>query len=115
MTTQTRKKTELGYKNFLKILATKINLANVVDYDHFVYSILFDIEEPETYIYEMQGSNAAKYIKAIKEKLDQIYKNKTWELVYKNNIKPSYQLLKSKWIYKIKHNIDKNIPYFKAR
>lgn len=96
-------------------MTTKINLINVVDYDHFVYSTLFDIEEPETYIHVIQGSNAAKCAKTMEEKLDQLYKNKTWELVYKNNVEPSYWPLKNKWVYKIKHNVDRNISYFKAR
>lgn len=37
--TQTRKKTELVYENILKILAIKINLANIANYNQFVYFI----------------------------------------------------------------------------
>ena len=49
MTTQTRDKIELGHKDLLKILATRINMANAANQNQFVCSIQFDIEEPETY------------------------------------------------------------------
>ena len=63
----------------------------------------------------MQGLNAAKWAKAKKEKLDQLCKNKTWELVYKNNIEPGHWPLGGKWVYKIKCNVDGNIACFKAK
>lgn len=33
MTTQTKDETELRYRDFLEILATRINLANIANYD----------------------------------------------------------------------------------
>ena len=70
MITQTRKKTGPGHEDPLKILATRINLANAVDQDQFVSSTQFDVEEPETYTCAMQGPNTAKWAKAIEEELD---------------------------------------------
>lgn len=37
MNTQTREETKLVYENILKILAIKINLANVANYNQFLY------------------------------------------------------------------------------
>ena len=39
MTLQIRKKTKLKYKDHLKILATRIDLANTTDYNQFICSI----------------------------------------------------------------------------
>ena len=60
MTTQTREETEPGHEDHLKILATRINLANAADQHQFVSSTYFDVEKPQTYARAMQGPNAAK-------------------------------------------------------
>ena len=99
----------------LKILATRINLANAVDQDQFARSTQLDIEEPETYARAMQGPNAAEWARAIEEELDQLEKNNTWELVHKSNVQPGYRPLGGKWVYKIKRDVDGNIARFKAR
>lgn len=49
----------------LKILATRINLANAVDQDQFACSTQLDIEETETYARAMQGPNAAEWARAM--------------------------------------------------
>ena len=69
--TQTEEDTKPGYKDPLRILATRINLANAVDQDQFVCSTQFDVEEPETYSRAMQGPNSAEWAKAMDEELDQ--------------------------------------------
>ena len=115
MTTQTREETEPGHEDPLKILATRINLANAADQDQFVSSTQFDVEEPETYARAMQGPNAAEWAKAMEEELDQLRKNETWELVHKNDIEPGHRPLGGKWVYKIKRDVDGNIARFKAR
>ena len=77
MIMQTREKTELKHEDPLKIFATRINLANAADEDQFVSSTQFDVKESKTYARAMQGLNAAKWAKAMEEKLDQLCKNKT--------------------------------------
>ena len=47
----------LNKDDLIILLATKINLANIGDYDQFVYSILFDTEELKTYVPAIQGLN----------------------------------------------------------
>ena len=71
-------------------LAIKIHAANANDLDQFIGSTQFDIEELETYTRAMQGLNATKWAKAIKEKLDQLHKNNTWILLPKSEIEPGY-------------------------
>lgn len=58
--TQTKEVMKPEYEDSLRILATMINLANIVNQDQFIYSNQFDIEEPETYSCTMQGPNSAK-------------------------------------------------------
>lgn len=89
-------------KDLIKILTTKINSANPVDHDQFINSIQFDIEEPKIFSRAMQGSDTAKWAKAIKEKLDQLYKNKTWILVHWDEMELGYRALREKLVYKIK-------------
>lgn len=51
----------------------------------------------------------------MKDKLDQFCKNETWELIYKYEIKPGFQVLGGKWVYKMIRNIDDNITRFNIR
>lgn len=77
MTMQTREETEPRHENHLKILETRINLANAVDQNQFVYPTQFDVEESEIYAHVMQGPNTVKWAKAMEKKLDKFCKNKT--------------------------------------
>ena len=115
MTMQTREKTEPGHEDSPKILVIRINLANAADHNQFICSTQLDVKKPETYTRAMQGSNAAKWAKAMEEKLDQFHKYKTCKLVYKNDVESGHWLLGGKWVYKIKCNVDRNIACFKAR
>lgn len=115
MTTQAGEDTEPGHEDFLKILATRINLANAADQDQFVCSTQFDVEESETYARAMQGPNAAEWAKAMEKELDQLRKNETWELVHRSDVKPGHRPLGGKWVYKVKLDVDGNIARFKAR
>lgn len=97
------------------ILATKINSVNARDYDQFVCATQFDTEEPKTYARAIQGPNATQWAKAMKEELDQLHKNKIWELIPASEMKPGHQALGGKWVYKIKRDVDGNIARFNAR
>lgn len=96
-------------------LASKVHTANAGDLDQFVCSTQFDVKEPETYARAMQGPNAVQWAKAIEEELDQLHKNKTWTLVPKDDIEPGHRPVGSKWVYKLKRDVDGNIAWFKAR
>lgn len=49
---------------------------------------------------------------AVKEKLDALQKNDTWEL---NNLPKGAKPISWKWIYKVKRNVDGSISKHKAR
>lgn len=63
----------------------------------------------------MQGLHAAEWARAIKEELDQLYKNKTWTLVHPDDMEPGHRSLEGKWVYKVKRDVDGNVVRFKAR
>ena len=60
MTMETGEKTEPRYKNPLKILVIRINLANTANHNQFIYSIQFNVEKTETYTRAIKVPNAAK-------------------------------------------------------
>ena len=96
MIIQTKKETNLGHKDPLNIFAARIKLTNADDQEQYLCSTQFGGEKFETYARAMQGPNTAKWGKAMKEKLDQLHKNKTWQLVYKKNVEPSHWPLEGK-------------------
>lgn len=83
-------------KDLIVLLASKIYTVNAEDFNQFVCSIQFNVKEPKTYVKAMQGLNAAQWAKAIEKQLNQLYKNETWTLVPKDNIKPGHCLLGGK-------------------
>ena len=78
------------------ILTTKVNSVHDSNYNQFVCSTQFDIEEPETYIRVIQGFHTAQWAKSIEEKLDQLHKNKKWVLVPASKIEAGHQSLRRK-------------------
>ena len=99
----------------IAILATTINSANASDHDQFACASQLDVKEPETYPRGMQGPNATQWAKAMEEELDQLRKNKIWELIPASGMKPSHRVLGGKWVYRVKRDVNGNIARFKAR
>lgn len=102
-------------KTFIRILAIKINLINVINHNQFSNSILFDIKKSEIYVRVMQSSHIVKCTQIIDKKLDILYKNKMWALVHQDKMEISYRTLRHKWIYKVKQDIKEKVVCFKAR
>lgn len=103
-------------EDFLKILAAKlISKVNAEDEAQFVFSTQIDVEEPETYNRAMNGTHAPQWSQAMREELDQLEKNNTWTLVWKDQIPASHCPLGGKWVYKVKRDVNGNIACFKAR
>lgn len=96
MVTQIGEYLEPEDNSSLKILITKINLVNTTNQNQFVYLNQFIVEESRTYLEAMQDPNAAKWVNAIEQKLDQLYKNKTWKLIHKSEIELDYEILEEK-------------------
>lgn len=99
----------------IAILATTINSANASDHDQFACASQLDVKEPETYPRAMQGPNATQWAKAMEEELDQLRKNKTWELIPASEMEPSHRVLGGKGVYRVKRDVNGNIARFKAR
>lgn len=111
----TDKKRETQEEDPIAILATTINAVNASNYDQFVCASQLDVEEPETYARAMQGPDATQWAKAMEEELDQLRKNKTWELIPASQMEPGHRALGGKWVYRVKRDVDGNIARFKAR
>ncbi|KAK8933850.1 hypothetical protein KSP39_PZI015291 [Platanthera zijinensis] len=80
-------------------------LTEVYQYASFVSTK----EEPENYLAAATNDN---WVKAMKEEMQMIKKNNTWELVPKPKNKKVVNL---KWVYKIKQNEQGEVVKYKAR
>ena len=68
--------------------------------------------EPSTYAQAIKGSDAMKWNEAMLEEYNAHIANGTWTIV---KLPPDQMVVKSKWVYRIKHNADGSIERFKAR
>ena len=68
--------------------------------------------EPQTYREVMSSTKGPLWKEAIKNEIDSIMHNHTWELV---DLPPGNNLLGSKWIFKWKMKADGTIDKYKAR
>ena len=82
--------------DWLYILATSFHKPNSTDPRDFVFSTQLDLKEPEIYEQAMSGSYTQQWFYAIQEEMDQIKKNKMWELVLISEIENGYKPLSSK-------------------
>ncbi|KAM1485555.1 hypothetical protein TB1_036396 [Malus domestica] len=86
--------------------STPVRLRNL---DEIYATCNYCVVEPETYE-EAEKDKAWK--KAMKEELEMIEKNDTWELVNRPSEKP---VIGVKWVYKVKLNLDGSVQKNKAR
>ena len=57
-------------------------------------------------------SNGDKWKLAMKEEMDSLEKNKTWDLM---ELPESRTVVRCKWVYKLKKGVDDTVPKYKAR
>jgi len=83
------------------------------------YALIFIVNNvSKLYVYTIEASKFEKsctnkvWLKAMKEDMDSIEKNSTWELVY---FPKHRKVVGYKWVYKIKKNSDRSIKRYKAR
>ncbi|KAK8685585.1 hypothetical protein V6N13_041585 [Hibiscus sabdariffa] len=69
-------------------------------------------DEPQTYNDAIRSSEGTLWKDAIKNEIESIMQNHTWELV---DLPPGIKLLSSKWIFKRKMKADGSIDKYKAR
>ena len=75
------------------------------------YLLLSDSGEPECYDQAMQVEDSVKWESAMKDEMDSLMSNQTWELT---ELPPGKKALHNKWVYRIKEEHDGNKRY-KAR
>ena len=75
------------------------------------YLLLSDNGEPECYDQAMQVEDSVKWESAMKDEMDSLMSNQTWELA---ELPPGKKALHNKWVYRIKEEHDGNKRY-KAR
>ena len=75
------------------------------------YLLLSDSGEPECYDQAMQVEDSVKWGSAMKDEMDSLMSNQTWELA---ELPPGKKALHNKWVYRIKEEHDGNKRY-KAR
>ncbi|KAE8684638.1 Chitin elicitor receptor kinase 1 [Hibiscus syriacus] len=75
------------------------------------YLLLTDIGEPECYDEAMQVEDSVKWESSMKDEMDSLMSNQTWELA---ELPPGKRALHNKWIYRIKEEHDGS-KHYKAR
>lgn len=102
-------------ENSLRILAAKLTSeANLGDESQFFFSTQLDVEESETYN-RASGAHAPQWSQAMREELDQVEKNCTWDLLHKDQIPAGQRPLGGKCVSKVKRDVTGEIARFKAR
>jgi len=76
------------------------------------YILLTDEGEPNCFQEACKVEHSKEWKKAIKEEMNSLQENKTWELV---NLPKDRKALQNKWVYKIKHEGNENKERYKAR
>lgn len=101
--------------NLLHILTTSLHQANCIDPGDFVFETQLDVKKSKTYKRAIGCFYALQWAHAIQEEVDQIKRNKAWKLVLMSKIKARNKQLSSKWVFKVKRDVNGNIVQFKAR
>ena len=67
------------------------------------YVLYTDSEEPECFVEAMQNEAKVKWELAMKEEMNSLKQNKTWDLV---KLPVGKKALFNKWVYKMKNEVD---------
>ena len=83
-------------------------------YDDFVSSValISNDGEPSCYQEAMDGTENAKWKIAMKEEINSLEENKTWDLV---ELSKGRKVVGCKWVYKLKKGVDDKNERYKAR
>lgn len=73
--------------------------------------LISEFSEPTTYKAALKDVNSEKWQAAMREEMDSLLKNRTWDLV---SLPPNRRPLRNKWVYKLKEEAEGN-KRFKAR
>ena len=78
----------------------------------FSLNCVIDISEPLSYQDATTRDDSFHWLKAMKEEINSLKENHTWTL---SQLPPGRKAIRSKWVYKIKHDANGNINRYKAR
>jgi hypothetical protein len=83
-------------------------------YDDFVSSVslITNDEEPTCYQEAMEVSDSEKWKEAMKEEMNALERNGTWDLV---ELPKDRKIVGCKWVFKLKRGVDDKIERYKAR
>jgi hypothetical protein len=111
--------TPTGISMFLAMMTMAVtNTADLLppliddDDDDFDHARFCCFSEPLTPTEARRADDWPKWKAAMKEEIDGFWANQSWDLV---QIDPSWNLIKSKWVYKLKKDKDGNIDRYRAR
>ncbi|KAJ0522562.1 putative RNA-directed DNA polymerase [Helianthus annuus] len=76
------------------------------------YVLIIDQEEPSTYKAAISGNESEKWLEAMGVEMQSMYDNQVWDLV---ELPPECRTVGSKWVFKLKTDMDGNVQTYKAR
>ena len=80
--------------------------------DYVTYLTCFDQDEPETVQEALSGEDREEWSKAMNQEYEALMNNDTWELT---DLPPGKNVVRSKWVFKLKRNSSGQIIEHKAR
>jgi hypothetical protein len=83
-------------------------------YDDFVSSVYLSTndDEPSCYQEVVKGSNRDKWKEVMKDEMNALERNATWELV---ELPRDKNTVGCKWVYKLKKGVDDKVERYKER
>ena len=93
----------------------------IVDYSHErsyaikIDDVISDIPVPQTYNEAVSSQLRERWIASMEKEISSLMKHDTWELVSIDDVPRNRKIVKSRFVYTIKHNRDGTIERFKSR
>jgi hypothetical protein len=83
-------------------------------YDHFVSSVSLSTNDYEPLCYQeaMKGYNSEKWKETMKDEMNALERNVTWDLV---ELPRDRKTVGCNWVYKLKKGVDDKVERYKAR
>ena len=74
-----------------------------------------DIPLPQSYEQAINGPYAKQWIKALKDEIKSLIRNKVFKLIDESEMPKDANLITAKWVFKVKPNPDGSVERFKCR
>jgi hypothetical protein len=99
--------------NPICLLAGYVESIGASSFEEFITMLTVDEEEPNNYSDATRSPYFSQWLKAMREELDSLLKNHTWDIV--DSTPDGRKPLDGRWVYKLKRNADGVIVRYKAR